>query len=74
MPQRTRASCKNCGGHRDDVGLMSWEGFCGDCGPKLRDKANDEMHYHRGPAFEVWRRAMAACVGGVLLDGLDSEA
>lgn len=34
----------------------------------MRDKANDDLHYHRGPTFEKWRRAMAACVGGQLLD------
>jgi hypothetical protein len=30
------------------------------------------MHYHRGPYFERWRRAMAACVGGVLLEDLEA--
>jgi hypothetical protein len=28
------------------------------------------MVAHSGPGFERWRRAMAACVGGVLLDDL----
>jgi hypothetical protein len=32
------------------------------------------MHYHRGHYFKHWRRAMAASVGGVLVDDvLDAE-
>jgi hypothetical protein len=32
------------------------------------------MHYHTGPYFKHWRRAMAASVGGVLVDDLlDAE-
>jgi len=36
----------------------------------IRDRANDDMHYHRGPYFLLWRRAMASSVGGVLVDDL----
>lgn len=50
------------------MGAISWEGYCIACGIFVRDKANDDLHYHRGPTFEKWRRAMAACVGGQLLD------
>jgi len=32
------------------------------------------LHYHRGDYFTQWRRAMAASVGGVLVDDvLDAE-
>jgi hypothetical protein len=70
MGDSTRASCRACGRHRDDVGPISWGGYCGDCGVAIRDKANDDLHYHRGPVFAKWRARMAACVGGVLLDDL----
>jgi hypothetical protein len=29
-----------------------------------------DMHTHSGFFFQQWRRGMAACVGGVLLDDL----
>jgi hypothetical protein len=29
-----------------------------------------QMHARRGPNWARWRRSMAACVGGVLLDDL----
>ena len=50
------------------VGEISWAGYCIRCGVAVRDKANDDLHYHRGPVFDKWRRAMVACVGGVLVD------
>lgn len=31
------------------------------------------MRYHRGPHFKAWRRAMAASVGGVLIDDVLDE-
>lgn len=68
MANSHRASCKRCGAHKSQVGAISWEGYCIACGIFVRDKANDDLHYHRGPTFEKWRRAMAACVGGQLLD------
>jgi hypothetical protein len=72
MGDKTRASCRNCGRHRKEVGPISWEGYCGECGPMIRDQANDDLHYHRGPVFMKWRRAMAATVGGILLDDLQA--
>lgn len=34
--------------------------------------ALDDLHFHRGPVFERWRRAMALSVGGVLVDDLEA--
>jgi hypothetical protein len=31
-----------------------------------------QMHAHSGPAFAKWRRGMAACVGALLLDELET--
>lgn len=72
MPDYRRAHCLirrgGCGKTSVEVGPISWGGLCGSCGPKVFHKACDDMHFHAGPTFEVWRRAMVACVGGVLLD------
>jgi hypothetical protein len=48
--------------------LLSWRGYCGACGPILADENADALHYKTGDGFTHWRRSMAACVGGVLLD------
>lgn len=68
MANGHRATCRICGKHRSEVGEISWAGYCIEHGIAVRTQANDDMHYHRGPYFEKWRRAMAACVGGRLLD------
>ena len=74
MGRSNYARCKECGVERKDGADISWEGYCAVCGPKIRDQANDDMHFHRGPYFLRWRRAMAASVGGVLVDDvLDAE-
>ena len=71
MANSHRATCKVCGGHKSQVGEISWEGYCIRHGVEARDRANDEMHYHHGPTFEKWRRAMAACVGGLLAEDVE---
>jgi hypothetical protein len=68
MPKRRYARCRNCGALRDDGVSLSSRGLCGPCGNAIRDRANDEMHYHRGPYFLYWRRRMVQSVGGVLVD------
>jgi hypothetical protein len=52
---------------------MSWNGYCGVCGPQLFREHANQLHAHDGPAFEQWRRAMAASVGAVLVDYLDFD-
>jgi len=74
MPDARRAKCQNCGKHRDDVGPLSWRGYCGPCGVALNRAASSDLHYHEGPKFQRWRAGMAASVGGVLLDELDTKA
>ena len=32
-----------------------------------------QMRNHAGPYFQDWRRRMAACVGGVLLDEIETQ-
>lgn len=71
---RTYARCRACGARRDEGASLSKRGYCRECGPAIRNQQNDDLHYHRGPYFRQWRRAMAASVGGVLVDDvLDAE-
>jgi len=70
MPSDRRRNCQVCGRHENEVGPISWRGKCGVCGPAVFNAANDDLHYHRGPTFALWRRRMAECVGGLLLDDL----
>jgi hypothetical protein len=44
------------------------------CGDERRDANNLGLHFKHGPAFAHWRRSMAACVGGVLLDDVRRSA
>jgi len=74
MPDGRRRTCRVCRGHERDVGPISWRGKCGVCGPAIFEAQIDDLHYHRGPYFLAWRRAMAASVGALLVDDiLDGE-
>lgn len=65
-----RARCKECHKHRDEVGVLSWRGYCGPCGKHLATQAAAHLHYHEGEKFTDWRRGMAASVGAVLVDDI----
>lgn len=45
---------------------MSWTGQCPDCGKAALIENATGISLHRGPAFERWRRGMAASVGAAL--------
>jgi hypothetical protein len=68
MGDRRRATCRVCGRHRDEVGTLTWNGYCIEHGLELKDRNARALHAKSGPEFLRWRRAMAACVGGVLVD------
>ena len=70
MARNSYARCRVCKAERRNGVSISWDGYCGTCGPRVREQANDDMHYHRGHYFHHWRRAMAASVGAVLVDDL----
>jgi anaerobic ribonucleoside-triphosphate reductase len=59
--------CRACGETVDPADL-SWTKQCPACGEKALTENVHGLANHSGPAFERWRRAMAASVGGVLLD------
>ncbi len=72
MPDARRAKCKGCGQRREVVGELSWRGFCGVCGPAKAIAAASDLHHHQGPFFRTWREQMAASVGAVLLEPVDT--
>jgi hypothetical protein len=71
MPDARYAVCRNCGGHRDDVGELSWNRYCGVCGPTISALTNEQLHYHTGEKFANWRRGMIRCAGGIVPERLD---
>jgi predicted amidophosphoribosyltransferase len=68
MPDKTRVRCQVCKRHRNEVGPISWRGYCERCGLELAREAAANLHQHNGPKFEHWRRRLAASVGAVLVD------
>lgn len=34
---------------------MSWEGYCGVCGPKVMWANAEGIHFKTGPAYDRWR-------------------
>ena len=70
MGDSTRANCRRCGRNKAEVGEISWAGYCAVCGNEVQTAHNTELHFHAGPWFVNWRRAMAASVGAVLVDDL----
>jgi hypothetical protein len=73
MPDGRRKNCQSCGKHADVVGPISWRGKCGACGPRLAIEAADDLHFHRGPVFNLWRQRIAASVGAVILDDVTTK-
>jgi hypothetical protein len=70
MGDRRRARCQRCNGHRDDVGEISWSGLCIGCAQEGLTMNVAQMYARTGPNWKKWRRAMAGCVGGVLLEDM----
>lgn len=67
-PQWHPGSCKVCGGSPEEVGDISGTGLCRKHSEERKNANNVQLNEHRGPYFDRWRRAMAASVGGILLD------
>jgi hypothetical protein len=68
MPNSQRVHCIECGEHRDDVGAISWAGYCSTCGRRKRNENVDQMHARRGPNFNAWRIGMIRSAGGTVTD------
>ncbi len=72
MPKPTYATCRACGAHRDDVGLLSHTRLCGPCAKRILLDNIDGLHEHKGEPMQRWRRGMVACAGGILMDDLEA--
>lgn len=59
--------CRSCG-RPVEPRELSWTKQCPECGESNLAENVHGLASHSGPAFDRWRRAMAASVGGVLLD------
>lgn len=68
MGDKRRSTCIECGGHRDDVGTISWKGNCIACAKKKGARAIESLAYHRGRDFARWRAGHAAAVGAIFPD------
>jgi hypothetical protein len=68
MGDARRAQCQRCRRHRSEAGDISWDGLCDPCAREAVAANIEQMMDRSGPNFDKWRRSMAACVGGVLLD------
>lgn len=55
-----------CGGHKSEVGPISWRGKCHTHGVELQAQAIFQLANHSGPVFEYWRIRTAASVGAIM--------
>lgn len=70
MPRYDLKTCRNCGGHADDVGVLSHTRLCDACGRELLRENIDGLRYKVGVPLERWRRGMILSAGGVLPETL----
>jgi hypothetical protein len=68
MPKPDYRYCRTCGRDAHEVGALSHTRQCVECGQVKLEQNALGMHVKSGEAWLRWRRAMAASVGGVLLD------
>lgn len=70
MRRGAYAHCKRCGRSREEAGIMTRTRLCVDCSKILCHENLEGLMLRDGPALLRWRRAVAAGVGGILLDDL----
>ncbi len=54
-----RATCRECGKHRREVGQISRSGYCADCGYARLLEVHAQMHLKRGEYWERFQRGLA---------------
>lgn len=69
---RRHRACKVCGARYPFV-TVSARGLCPDHIVKRIEENATQLRAHEGPYFQRWREAMAASVGGSLVDARESE-
>lgn len=68
VPRDDYRQCRQCNRYVDECGPLSHTRLCEECA--ITNVAHNLIGIceHSGPAFRRWRQAMAASVGGALLD------
>ncbi len=74
MPDRRRVRCTCCGGHRDDVGEMSWTGLCAKCSIDILTENVVGIHTKTGPAHRRRLRGIANYLQRAMLDEQQASA
>lgn len=59
MPDARRSTCRTCRRSRDEVGLISWAGLCGDCAKDALIENLDGLHTKSGVPWQRWRFGQA---------------
>lgn len=73
MPRLDYKRCRSCGRPAHEVGQLSHTRQCAACGKAALVENIVGIATKTGPAAKRWRRALAASVGGVLLDDARPE-
>jgi len=68
MPDFRRAHCTRCGGHRTNVGPISWSGLCQECAIEAVVKNIAGLATKDTAVTRRWRVGLAAGIGSVLVD------
>ena len=61
-------ACKSCGRSPEVCGQLSATYLCRECGTARANANLVSLKTRSGPYWKLWRKQMAASVGGVLLD------
>lgn len=56
MSATTQAHCKRCGGHKSEVGPITWAGYCAPCGKLIYVTNLDNLHDKCGPYWMHYLR------------------
>jgi hypothetical protein len=71
-PHHRYQACKVCGASHDQAGHISGTGKCLGCAAAIETANIVQLRAHAGPHFHHWRRRLAASVGAMLVDDLES--
>lgn len=74
MPRHDYVICRECGGHRDQVGQLSRHRLCADCGERLQRENIEGMATMSGHVRDRWARAMILSAGGLLPERLQTRS
>jgi len=73
VPRIDYKTCRQCERHASECGPLSHTRLCADCGLANQTHAIIEQAEHYGTTLLLWRRGVAASVGAVLLDDVQTN-